>query len=82
MVMERGWERSGKTANQVSINFYGMTTMGFKDTLGNKQEPIFWIVYKYVKTMLRWTHVPGIITREFLLNISVEGKKICQKLAS
>lgn len=41
MVIERGWERSGKSANQLSMNFYGMTTMWFKDTLGNKQEPIF-----------------------------------------
>lgn len=40
MVMERGWERSGKSANQLGMNFYGMTTMDFKDILGNKQEPI------------------------------------------
>lgn len=41
MAMERGWERSGKTANQMSRNFYGMTIMRFKDTLGNKKSQFF-----------------------------------------
>lgn len=42
MAIERGWERSGKTANQISKNFYGMTIMGFQHTLGNKKSQIFW----------------------------------------
>lgn len=80
MAIERGWERSGKTANQISKNFYGMTIMGFQHTLGNKKSQFFGIVYKYVKTMFRRTHVPGVTARPFLVNISVGEKKICQEV--
>lgn len=54
--------------------------MGFKDTLGNKKSQFFEFVYKYVKTMFRWTHVPGVAARAFLVNISVGEKEICQEV--